>query len=97
MALARLDSIEALRYKAPGEWGNLLGLDRVPEVRTLRAKIQRLAQEDAPQQWSAALCERWMAAAPEHRGVLCARLQRQPDEAATSLRGSPTVVLACHH
>ncbi|MGD8932552.1 MAG: hypothetical protein PVI52_08270 [Chromatiales bacterium] len=70
MALARLDSIEALRYKAPGEWGNLLGLDRVPEVRTLRAKIQRLAQEDAPQQWSAALCERWMAAAPEHRGVL---------------------------
>ena len=70
MALARLDSIEALRYKAPGEWGNLLGLDRVPEVRTLRAKIQRLAQEDAPQQWSAALCERWMAAAPEHSGVL---------------------------
>jgi hypothetical protein len=39
MALARLSSIEALRYCAPGEWGNLLGLDRVPEVRTLRAKI----------------------------------------------------------
>ena len=68
MALARLDSIEALRYKAPGEWGNLLGLDRVPEVRTLRAKIQRLAQEDAPQQWSAALCERWMAAAGSCQG-----------------------------
>ena len=57
-------------YSAPGEWGNLLGLDRVPEVRTLRAKIALLAQEDAPQQWSAALCERWMAAAPEHSGVL---------------------------
>jgi transposase len=70
MALARLESIESLRYSAPGEWGNLLGLDRVPEVRTLRAKIQLLAQEDAPQQWSAALCERWMAAAPEHSGVL---------------------------
>jgi hypothetical protein len=40
MALARLDSIESLRYSAPGEWGNLLGLDRVPEVRTLRAKIR---------------------------------------------------------
>ena len=70
MALARLKSIEALRYDAPGEWGNLLGLDRVPEVRTLRAKIHLLAQDDRPAQWSAALCERWMAAAPEQAGVL---------------------------
>jgi hypothetical protein len=70
MALARLKSIESLRYCAPGEWGTLLGLDRVPEVRTLRAKIQQLAQKDQPGQWSAALCERWMAAAPEQTGVL---------------------------
>ena len=70
MALARLPSIEALRYCAPGEWGKLLGLDRVPEVRTLRAKIQLLAEAQQPTQWSAALCERWMAAAPEHSGVL---------------------------
>jgi len=70
MALARLESIESLRYSAPGEWGNLLGLDRVPEVRTLRAKIRLLAREDAPGQWSAALCERWMGAAPEQAGVL---------------------------
>ena len=34
MALARLKSIESLRYCAPGEWGKLLGLNRVPEVRT---------------------------------------------------------------
>ena len=27
MALARLKSIESLRYCAPGEWGKLLGLD----------------------------------------------------------------------
>jgi hypothetical protein len=70
MALARLPFIESLRYSAPGEWGKLLGLDRVPEVRTLRAKIQLLAQADGPAQWSAALCERWMAAAPEQAGVL---------------------------
>jgi hypothetical protein len=69
-ALARLESIEFLRDSAPGAWGKLLGLDRVAEVRTLRAKIQLLVQEDAPGQWSAALCERWMAAAPEHSGVL---------------------------
>ena len=41
MALARLKSIEALRYYAPGEWGKLLGLDRAPEVRTLRVKVTR--------------------------------------------------------
>jgi hypothetical protein len=70
MALARLPDIESLRYSAPGEWGKLLGLDRVPEVRTLRAKIQLLAQDECPAQWSAALCERWMAAAPEQAGVL---------------------------
>ena len=70
MALARLESIESLRYSAPGEWGKLLGLDRVPEVRTLREKIRLLAREDAPGQWSAALCERWMGAAPEQAGVL---------------------------
>ncbi len=70
MALARIETIESLRYKAPGEWGKLLGLDRIPEVRTLRAKIQLLAQDDHPAQWNAALCERWMAAAPEQAGVL---------------------------
>jgi len=42
MALARMPSIESLRYKAPGEWGKLLGLDRIPEVRTLRLKMQTL-------------------------------------------------------
>jgi hypothetical protein len=33
-ALARIKSVEQLRYVAPGEWGKLLGLDRIPEVRT---------------------------------------------------------------
>jgi len=36
MALARIKSLEQLRYVAPGEWGNLLGLDRIPEIRTPR-------------------------------------------------------------
>jgi hypothetical protein len=32
-----------LRYVAPGEWGKLMGLDRIPEVRTLRQKITQLS------------------------------------------------------
>ncbi len=70
MALARLKSVESLRYCAPGEWGKLLGLDRVPEVRTLRQKIRVLSEEDQPAQWSAELCRRWMQAAPAQAGLL---------------------------
>jgi len=65
MALSRLKSVEALRYTAPGEWGKLLGLDRVPEVRTLRAKIHLLADQEKEQEWSAQLCKEWMESSPE--------------------------------
>ena len=44
MALARIKSLEQLRYVAPGEWGKLLGLDRIPEVRTLRQKLEILCR-----------------------------------------------------
>lgn len=70
MALARLKSIESLRYCAPGEWGKLLGLDRVPEVRTLRQKLRQLARDEKPGQWGAELCRQWMEAAPEQAGTL---------------------------
>ena len=62
MALARLSSLEQLRYVAPGEWGNLLGLDRIPEVRTLRSKLGVLCQEAGRAlRWHAALAREWMA------------------------------------
>ena len=61
MALARLRSIEQLRYAAAGEWGNLLGLDRVPEVRTLREKLQVLCTEPGrAARWNAALAQEWI-------------------------------------
>ena len=41
MALARIRSLEQLRYQAPGEWGKVLGLDRIPEVRTLREECRK--------------------------------------------------------
>ncbi len=70
MSLARLKFIESLRYCSPGEWGQLLGLDRVPEVRTLRNKIRLLSGENRPERWSEALCKEWMKAAPEQAGTL---------------------------
>jgi len=70
MALARLKSIEALRYYAPGEWGKLLGLDRAPEVRTLRIKVKTLADQNQAFSWSSELCKEWMAEAPQEAAVL---------------------------
>ena len=70
LALARVRSPEKLRYEAPGEWGKLLGLDRVPEVRTLREKIAHLSQAGQPIPWSAALCREWMEADPDRAQVL---------------------------
>jgi hypothetical protein len=70
MALARLKSIEALRYCAPGEWGNLLGIDRAPEVRTLRVKLKTLADQEQAFSWSSELCKEWMAQVPEEAAVL---------------------------
>jgi len=69
MALARVKSLEGLRYCAPGEWGKVLGLDRVPEVRTLREKLRVLTNTGQPEQWSAELCRQWMVADPEATGV----------------------------
>jgi hypothetical protein len=61
MALARIQSLEQLRYQAPGEWGKLLGLDRIPEVRTLRAKLKVLCQDlGRALDWNAALAREWI-------------------------------------
>jgi hypothetical protein len=62
LALARLPSLEQLRYCAPGEWGKLLGLDRIPEVRTLRKKLALLSEQEQASSWSAELCAQWMGA-----------------------------------
>jgi hypothetical protein len=70
LALARVGSLEALRYEPPGEWGKLLGLDRVPEVRTLRQKLGQLCQPGGRvQQWSQTLSQEWMGGSGQALGV----------------------------
>jgi len=62
MALGRIRSLEQLRYQAPGEWGKLLGLDRIPEVRTLREKLKLLCNDlGQAMHWNAALAKEWIA------------------------------------
>ena len=72
LALARVKSVEALRYQPPGEWGKIIGLDRIPEVRTLRKKIDLLCRGGGEQvrQWSGQLAREWMEADPQSAGCL---------------------------
>src|SRR6266436_758412 len=43
LALLRIPQPEALKEYSPGELGRIVGLDRMPEVKTLRGKLARLA------------------------------------------------------
>src|SRR5207245_9286816 len=73
MALARIKSVEQLRYVAPGEWGNLLGLDRIPEVRTLRQKLEILCQQTGQAvRWNTELAREWIAGQRESELVFYA-------------------------
>ena len=70
MALARIRRPEGLRHVPPGELGKAVGLDRVPEVRTLREKIAALAEQGSSQEWMKELSRTWMEADPQEAGYL---------------------------
>lgn len=70
MALARIRRPEGLRHVAPGELGKVVGLDRAPEVRTLRKKMGLLSQNGTPQEWMRELSRQWMEADPQEAGYL---------------------------
>ena len=92
MALARIRSVEQLRYQAPGEWGKVLGLDRIPEVRTLREKIERLCRDPGrAMEWECPAGQGLDGRARPCRSLLLLRraracLSRRSDATATSLR-----------
>ena len=69
MAMCRIKSIEKLASTAPGEWGKLLGIDRCPATKTMRAKIKALCAGEVDE-WSSTLSEEWMSEAPETAGIL---------------------------
>jgi hypothetical protein len=70
MALARIRRPEGLRHVPPGELGRSLGLDRVPEVRTLREKIDWMSSQGDVKGWMRQLSAGWMADDPGEAGYL---------------------------
>ena len=61
MALWRLKRSEALKEHSPQDLGRVLGLDRAPEVKTLRRKLARLAAGGRAAELGRALAERRVA------------------------------------
>lgn len=70
MALGRIRRPEGLRSIPPGEFGKVIGLDRVPEVRTMRLKIGQIATTGNVQAWGQELSQSWMQADPQEAGYL---------------------------
>jgi len=70
MALLRIRAPEQLTEHAPGELGILLGLDRAPEVKTLRRKLSELGERKLAHTYAGKLTERWAKAEPRELAIL---------------------------
>ena len=68
--LLRVKSVEKISSESPGELGKIIGLDRIPEVKTLRLKIDDLSKEGQAKQWLGQLSRHWMVSEPSLAGVL---------------------------
>jgi len=70
MSLLRIKRPEGLKEKSPRELGRMLGLDRAPEVKTLRRKLARLAAFGHATDLGRALAEHRVAARGHAMGFL---------------------------
>jgi transposase len=70
MALWRIKRPEGLKEHSPQDLGRVLGLDRAPEVKTLRRKLARLAAGGRAAQFGEALAERRVASRGTALGFL---------------------------
>ena len=70
MALVRVKSAEGLTHYAPGEFGLVLGLDRAPEMKTVRRKLCELASRGRALEFARAFANRWTEQAPDTLGYL---------------------------
>jgi hypothetical protein len=70
MALWRIKRPEGLKEHSPQDLGRVLGLDRAPEVKTLRRKLARLAAAGRAAQFGQALAQQRVALRGEVIGFL---------------------------
>lgn len=61
MALCRIKSPEQLKNCKPGELGIVMGLDRVPETKRLRIKINEIVKKGKAKEFGLSFATEWMA------------------------------------
>jgi len=69
-ALLRIKSLEGMRYIDAAELGKTVGLDRIPEVKTLRQTVKHLGSHGRVAEWSRSKACDWLSDAPELAGAL---------------------------
>ena len=62
MYLCRIHNPEQLRHISPGEFGKLLGLDRIPEARCLRVRLKQIIRQNKSEQWGMTQANKWVKA-----------------------------------
>jgi len=60
--LCRIKNPEQLKHISPGEFGRLLGLDRIPEARNFRNKLSQIAKQNKARSWNNELANMWVEA-----------------------------------
>ncbi len=69
LVLLRVKSIEQVKRLCPGELGKVVGLDRIPEAKTLRGKIDILTTGSV-EKWQYELSSQWLNQTKELAGFL---------------------------
>jgi len=59
MYLCRIKNPEQLKTINPGDFGKLLGLDRVPEAKCLRKKLKQICEQHKSTKWNMELAKEW--------------------------------------
>ena len=59
MYLCRIKNPEQLKQVSPGEFGKLLGIDRIPEAKCLRSKLKQISNQGKAAGWNQSLAAQW--------------------------------------
>lgn len=60
LLLCRIKTLEQTKHIQPGEFGKLIGIDRIPEAKCLRNIFKDLTYQQNAEHWGAYLAEEWI-------------------------------------
>ena len=70
LSLLRVKTLSGVERLPSGELGRMIGLDRIPEVKTLRTRIAQFSEITDVRVWGLNLSRDWMEESPEYSAVL---------------------------